>query len=91
MLLPRERAQGLRIKREPKQLLRGDTAAQAAWYKAMREIGPYSVNDIRAYEDLEAVPGGDSRNASLNYVPLEDWRELSRLRAMRGRQEGEKE
>lgn len=91
LLLPRERAQGLRIKREPKQLLRGDTAAQAAWYKAMREIGPYSVNDIRAYEDLEAVPGGDSRNASLNYVPLEDWRELSRLRAMQGRQEREKE
>lgn len=91
LLLPRERAQGLRIKREPKQLLRGDTAAQAAWYKAMRETGPYSVNDIRALEDLEAVPGGDSHNASLNYVPLEDWRELSRLRAMQGRQEPEKE
>ncbi|MDE6590549.1 MAG: phage portal protein, partial [Oscillospiraceae bacterium] len=33
LLLPRERAEGLRIKREPKQLLRGDTAAQIAWYK----------------------------------------------------------
>lgn len=87
LLLPRERADGLRIKRELKQLLRGDTAAQAAWYKAMREIGPYSVNDIRALEDLEAVPGGDSRNASLNYVPLEMWAELSRLRALQGRKE----
>ena len=71
LLLPRERSQGLRIKREPKQLLRGDTAAQAAWYKTMREIGPYSVNDVRALEDLEKVPGGDGRQASLNYVPLE--------------------
>ena len=39
LLLPRERDAGLRLKREPKQLLRGDTAAQAAWYKAMREAG----------------------------------------------------
>lgn len=83
LLLPRERDQGLRIKREPKQLLRGDTAAQAAWYKAMRETGAYSVDDIRALEDLAQVPGGGGRNASLNYVPLEDWAELSRLRAAR--------
>lgn len=87
LLLPRERGGGLRLKREPKQLLRGDTEAQVAWYKAMWEIGAYSVDDIRALEDLEGVPGGDSRNASLNYVPLEDWRELSRLRALGGRQE----
>ena len=81
LLLPREREAGLRIKRELKQLLRGDTASQAAWYKAMLEEGPYSVNDVRALEDLEAVPGGDSRRASLNYVPLEAWDELSRKRA----------
>ncbi len=91
LLLPRERAQGLRIKREPKQLLRGDTAAQAAWYEAMDRIGGYSVDDIRALEDLPNVPGGKARKASLNYVPLEDWRELSRLRATQGRQEPRKE
>ena len=32
-------------------------------------------------EDRHEVPGGDARKASLNYVPLEDWPELSRLRA----------
>lgn len=31
-------------------------------------------------EDLPDVPGGDDRLASLNYVPLEDWRDLSRRR-----------
>lgn len=87
LLLPRERAEGLRLKRELKQLLRGDTAAQSAWYKAMREEGVYSVNDIRALEDMEAVEGGNSRYASLNYVPLEDWRKLSRLRATQEWQE----
>ena len=60
--------------------LRGDWTARAAWYKAMREIGAYSVDDIRALEDLPDVPGGDDRLASLNYVPLEDWRDLSRRR-----------
>ena len=49
----------------------------------MRETGVYSVDDIRALEDLAQVPGGGGRNASLNYVPLEDWAELSRLRAAR--------
>ena len=87
LLLLRDREQGLRVKRELKQLLRGDTAAQAAWYKALWEIGVYSVDDIRALEDLENVPGGGHRPASLNYVPLEFWAELSRLRALQGRWE----
>lgn len=91
LLLPRDRASGLRIKREPKQLLRGDTAAQAAWYKAMREVGAYSVDDIRALEDLEKVPGGHIRYGNLNNVPLEDFQELSRLRALQGRQETKEE
>lgn len=84
LLLPRDRENGLRIKREPKQLLRGDTAAQIAWYTGMRDNGVYSVDDIRALEDLEAVPGGDSRSASLNYVPLDLWRALSLLWALQG-------
>jgi HK97 family phage portal protein len=84
LLLPSEREKGLRVKREVKMLLRGDTAAQAAWYKAMRECGVYSVDDICGLEDLPSVPGGDGRYASLNYVPLADWAELSRTRAEKG-------
>ena len=81
LLLPGEREKGLRIRRELKGLLRGDTAAQAAWYREMVQIGVYSVNDVRALEDLGTVPCGDGRFASLNYVPLSDWSELSRQRA----------
>lgn len=84
LLLPSERDRSLRIKRELKVFLRGDTTAQAAWYRALREIGAYSVDDIRALEDLCKVPGGDSRYASWNYGPLERFVELSVLRAMRG-------
>ena len=88
LLLPGERDKGLRIKRELKVFLRGDSAAQSAWYRAMREISVYSANDIRGLEDLPAVPGGDSRYSSLNFIPLEDFAELSRLRAA-GQKEGE--
>ncbi len=88
LLLPGERDDGLRIKRELKVFLRGDSAAQAEWYRTMREIGPYSVNDIRGLEDLPMVSGGDSRYSSLNYIPLELFAELSRLRAMGNQKEG---
>ncbi|MDY5942538.1 MAG: phage portal protein, partial [Oscillospiraceae bacterium] len=57
--------------------LRGDFTSRGAWYKAMREIGAFSVNDIMALEDMPDVEGGDERYASLNYVPLALWRELS--------------
>lgn len=83
LLLPSERAEGLRIKRELKVFLKGDSTAQAAWYRTMREIGTYSADDIRGLEDLPGIPGGNSRYSSLNYVPLELFEGLSRLRAMR--------
>ena len=50
----------------------------------MREVSVLSPNDIRALEDLPGVPGGDTRYASLNYVPLEAFAELSELRARGG-------
>ena len=57
--------------------LRGDTASRGAWYKIMRETGAFSVNDILALEDMPSVDGGDERLASLNYVPLRLWPDLS--------------
>lgn len=81
LLLPGERDRGQRIKRNLKVFLRGDTAAQAAWYKAMREVGALNPDEIRGLEDMGAIPGGSSYYASLNYVPLEDFVELSRRRA----------
>lgn len=57
--------------------LQGDTTSRAAWYKTMREVGGFSVNDILQLEDMPDVEGGDERLASLNYVPLRLWPELS--------------
>ena len=77
LLLGSEQARGLQLRRNMMGELRGDWAARAAWFKGMSEIGVYSVDDIRALEDMPDVPGGDRRKASLNYVPLDLWAELS--------------
>lgn len=82
LLLPSEWECGDRVKRELKVFLKGDTTAQSNWYRTMREIGPYSVDDIRALEDLPKVPGGSTRLASWNFGPLDDFARLSIMRAL---------
>lgn len=51
--------------------MRGDSSTRSQWFKTMREIGVYSVNDIRRLEDLPDVPGGDIRIAPLNNISLD--------------------
>ena len=80
LLFDSELSRGLEIRMNMMAELRGDMASRATWYKTMREIGYFSVNDIADLEDTPAVPGGDTRNASLNYVPLDMFRELSEKR-----------
>lgn len=81
LLTPTEINSGWEIGTNMMALLRSDSSARSAYYKNMREIGAYSVDDILALEDLPAVPGGSARAASLNFVPLERWEELSVQRA----------
>lgn len=69
-----------RVRRNMDAALRGDTESRASFYKVMREIGAYSVNDVLAKEDQPDVPGGHTRQASLNFVPLEWFEILSLLR-----------
>jgi len=39
-------------------LLRGDSIARAEFYRVMREMGAFNVDEIRAYEDLPPLPNG---------------------------------
>ena len=84
LLSPQDIAHGLRIHGNLMGELRGDFQSRGTWYKDMRESGVLSVNDIRELEDMPDVKGGDDRYASLNYVPLQDWREISQDRARTG-------
>ncbi len=77
LLLPSQRRQGLELHINMMVELRGDFTSRSNWYEKMRNIGAYSVNDILQHEDLPDVPGGDTRYASWNYCPLEDWQKLT--------------
>ena len=77
LLLASEQARGLQLRRNMMGELRGDWAARAAWFKSMREIGAYSINNILALEDMPDIAGGDEHYASLNYIPADLFRELS--------------
>lgn len=76
-LLPSSETASLKIRINMMAELRGDFSSRATWYKAMREIGGYSINDILALEDMPDVEGGNERYASLNYVPASLWKQLS--------------
>lgn len=80
LLMPSARAAGLQIRYNMMSVLRTNSASRADYYRKLWEIGVYSVNDIRALEDMPDVEGGDEHNASLNYVPLSQWPKLSTSR-----------
>ena len=86
-----DRRRGLEVRHNMMALLRGDSASRMNVYRTLREVSVYSPNDICALEDMPPVPGGDTRYSSLNYVPLEDFRELSRARNIAGGQKGDSE
>lgn len=56
-------------------LMRGDSASRANFYKTLQTGGVYSINDIRAFEDEDPIPGGDLRLVPMNMVPLEQARD----------------
>ena len=53
-------------------LLRGDSSARATFYRAMRDTGAFSADDIRELEDLKPVGGreGDMRLQPTYMAPL---------------------
>jgi len=52
-------------------LLRGNTKARFDAYAVARQWGWLSANDIRAYEDLDPITGGDTYLSPLNMNPLD--------------------
>ncbi len=54
-------------------LLRGDSAARAAFYKELFYLGSLSPNDIREKENLNPItdPGGDKYYIQQNMVPMD--------------------
>lgn len=63
---------GIYTKHKVEGLLRGDSTARANFYNVMRNIGALNADEIRALEDMPAIPGGAGQSylQPLNMAPL---------------------
>jgi HK97 family phage portal protein len=52
-------------------VLRADAAGRSAFYQTLWNLGVASVNEIRSWENLNPVEGGDTRFVQLNMTTLE--------------------
>lgn len=57
-------------------LLRGDSAARAAYYTAMRNIGGMNGDEIRDREDMNSYPGGEIYTIQGANVPIDQLRDF---------------
>ena len=60
------------IKFDTEEFLRSDNKTKAEYYKTLWQIGGLSINEIRAYLDLDAIPDGDLHYVPANLVTLEN-------------------
>jgi HK97 family phage portal protein len=70
LLTPVERAQGMRIEFNLEGLLRGDSAARAAFYASGLQNGWRTINEVRATENLPPVAGGDIPRMQMQNTPI---------------------
>jgi HK97 family phage portal protein len=70
LLLPNERKRRF-VKYNLKGFLRGDTAAQQAFYQTMLQNGVFSPNQVLELEDMNGYEGGDMRMVNGAMVPVE--------------------
>jgi len=71
-----ERAAGLFVEHRVDGLLRGDSAARSQYYTSMWNMGVFSINEIRALENMSPIDEGDMRFVRLDTVPLDMVREV---------------
>lgn len=71
LFLPSEAETGS-IKFDTEEFLRSDNKTKAEYYKMLWQIGAISINEIRAYLDLNAIEDGDLHYVPANLVTLEN-------------------
>lgn len=70
LLTPEDRAAGVVIEFNLEALLRGDSAARAAFYNVMLANGVMTINEVRALENLSPIDGGDVPRIQSQNVPI---------------------
>lgn len=71
LLTPAERMR-YRAKFSVDGLLRGDSKARAEFYKALHNMGVLQRNEIRAFENLNPIQGGDNTYMQISMGKLDD-------------------
>lgn len=67
-----QRAQRVWAEMDVQGLLRGDFTAQSEGWRKLLEKGVYSINEVRAWLNLNPVEGGDNHFIQLNLATVQD-------------------
>lgn len=70
LLSAADRASGVTVEFNMEGLLRGESEARARFYQTMTQIGAYTINEVRALENLPPVEGGDVPRMQMQNVPI---------------------
>jgi HK97 family phage portal protein len=71
MFTEREREAGYYVEHSLEALLRGDTQSRFNAYSQARQAGWMSVNEIRKFENMDPIDGGDIYLTPLNMAPAD--------------------
>jgi HK97 family phage portal protein len=71
LLTPLDRAAGLQVEFVVEGLLRGDSAARAAFYNSGLQNGWMTINEVRNLENLPPVDGGDIPRMQIQNQPID--------------------
>lgn len=70
LLTPEDRRAGFTVSFNIEDLLRGDSKARAAFYRALLDAGVITINEVRAHEGLPPIEGGDVPRIQSQNVPI---------------------
>jgi HK97 family phage portal protein len=72
LLTPADRAAGVTIEFNLEGLLRADSKSRADFYNAGLQNGWFTINEVRALENMPPVEGGDVPRMQMQNVPITD-------------------
>lgn len=70
LMSPEDQRAGYSVSFNIEDLLRGDSKARAAFYRALLDAGVITINEVRAHEGLPPIPGGDVPRIQKQNVPI---------------------
>ncbi len=70
LLTPADRAQGVTIEFNLEGLLRADSKSRSEFYASGLQNGWFTINEVRALENMAPVDGGDTPRMQMQNVPI---------------------